>query len=154
MFRTATVSKVHTSVISSVIQPKRNAAQHELLDPIKTYQNNAVDVLLDDISLTTNFAKVGNREICYCGDVPFGFGRNKLKTNPYPSEIPDFLIKIKECICSQDINFSFQSYSCMIERYIDGSSSFPHHTDPENSIESNSYTIYLSELRVKLNLST
>ena len=32
----------------------------------------------------------------------------------------------------------------MIERYIDGSSSFPHHTDPENLIESNSTVYHIS----------
>ena len=58
--------------------------------------------------------------------------------NPYPTAIPPFLSTIVNSIKSTDNNFSLDNYSCMIEKYQNGYSTFPHHTDPDEFIDSTS----------------
>ena len=127
-----------TPINTIPVHLKTSDTVDKLPAPIETHIQSAVHISLDSILSKTNFAKIGNREICYFGDVPFGYGKNRLDANPYPSKIPDFLHKIRDSIRALDKDFSFQSYSCMIERYGNGLSTFPHHTDPENCIDSTS----------------
>ena len=135
------LTPINTISVDSKTSQCPSDTVHKPPAPIETHIQNAVEISLDSILSTTNFAKIGNREICYFGDVPFGYGKNRLDANPYPSKVPDFLHKVRDSIRALDKDFSFQSYSCMIERYGNGLSTFPHHTDPENCIDSTS-TIY------------
>ena len=127
-----------TPINTIPVDLKTSDTVDKLPAPIETHIQSAADISLDSILSTTNFTKIGNREICYFGDLPFGYGKNRLDANPYPSKIPDFLHKVRDSIRALDKDFSFQSYSCMIERYGNGLSTFPHHTDPENCIDSTS----------------
>ena len=126
-----------TSTSSSAGKPSSPATAVEPF-PASVLSCPKVCVTLDDIHSCTQFSKLGSRELCFYSKAPFKFGRLRHNANLYPNPLPAFLTNIVSTLRTVDKDFSLEHYSCMIEKYRDGSSTFLHHTDPDAFLESTS----------------
>ena len=96
-----------------------------------------------------DFKNIGERKVCYFGNVPYKYGNTVHDPQPYPDSGALHNITAQLATKLDDPNFNIENYSCLITLYEDGESCLPYHSDNEFSIVPGSdiYTISLGGKR-------
>ena len=90
------------------------------------------------------FQHIGERKVCYFGNVPYKYGNVVHEPQPYPDSgaLRDIIGQLTTQIDYP--NFNMDNYSCLITLYEDGESCIPFHSDNEFSLVPNSFIYTVS----------
>ena len=123
-----------------------NAQPLTLDDPVRFLDIDFKDITPESIFESFDFKdgtrESGNRDTLYFGNIGYKYGRYRHEPCPYPNS-PIF-DTIFDRLKSADPNFTPDNYTCLINRYPDGTSTIPFHHDDEESIVENTNIFTLS----------
>ena len=119
-------------------------------DPVRFSEISFADITMDTVRESFDFTQSlpGNRSSQYFGDIGYSYGPIKHEAAPYPESHP-ILDRIFSEISATDSSFTRENFSCLVQRYENGSSSINMHSDDERVIAPNSniYTVSFGATR-------